>query len=31
VKYGDWLTFAVPVYIGLLALGGLAIAVAIRL
>jgi uncharacterized ion transporter superfamily protein YfcC len=31
VKYGDWLAFAVPVYLGLLALGGLAIVVAIRM
>jgi uncharacterized ion transporter superfamily protein YfcC len=31
VKYGDWLAFAVPVYLGLLALGGLAIVVAIRI
>jgi uncharacterized ion transporter superfamily protein YfcC len=29
VKYGDWLAFALPVYLGLLALGGLAIVVAI--
>jgi uncharacterized ion transporter superfamily protein YfcC len=31
VKYGDWLAFAVPVYLGLLALGALAIIVAIRM
>jgi uncharacterized ion transporter superfamily protein YfcC len=31
VKYGDWLAFALPVYLGLLALGGLAIVVAIRI
>jgi uncharacterized ion transporter superfamily protein YfcC len=31
VKYGDWLTFAVPVYLALLVLGGLAIVAAIAL
>lgn len=31
VKYEDWLAFAVPVYLGLLALGALAIIVAVHL
>ena len=31
VKYEDWLAFAVPVYLGLMALGALGIVVAIRM
>jgi uncharacterized ion transporter superfamily protein YfcC len=31
VKYGDWLAFAVPIYLGLLALGAVALVVAIRM
>jgi uncharacterized ion transporter superfamily protein YfcC len=29
VKYGDWLAFAIPVYAGLLALGGIGIVIAV--
>lgn len=30
VKFGDWLAFAVPIYLGLLAVGAIAIVIAIR-